>query len=166
MRAANQLTSLLSTYTTEGMCYRVDLRLRPDGSQGEVCISLEAARQYYANRARDWELQMMIKARVAAGDRATGQRSARFRRAAHLFDHPGLFGDRRTLGHTRALERKIVSARSPPRNCRPRHHQRKTGARRHPRHRVSSAVLAAPLRRRRSLGASRRHDAGARATAG
>jgi glutamate-ammonia-ligase adenylyltransferase len=55
VRAANQLTSLLSTYTSEGMCYRVDLRLRPDGSQGEVCISLEAARQYYANRARDWE---------------------------------------------------------------------------------------------------------------
>ncbi len=73
VRAANQLTSLLSTYTTEGMCYRVDLRLRPDGSQGEVCISLEAARQYYANRARDWELQMMIKARVAAGDKATGR---------------------------------------------------------------------------------------------
>src|SRR5579872_226488 len=72
VRAANQLTSLLSTYTTEGMCYRVDLRLRPDGSQGEVCISLEAARQYYATRARDWELQMMIKARVAAGDKATG----------------------------------------------------------------------------------------------
>ena len=72
VRAANQLTSLLSTYTTEGMCYRVDLRLRPDGSQGEVCISLEAARQYYANRARDWELQMMIKARVAAGGKATG----------------------------------------------------------------------------------------------
>jgi glutamate-ammonia-ligase adenylyltransferase len=72
VRAANQLTSLLSTYTSEGMCYRVDLRLRPDGSQGEVCISLEAARQYYANRARDWELQMMIKARVAAGDKATG----------------------------------------------------------------------------------------------
>ncbi len=72
VRAANQLTSLLSTYTSEGMCYRVDLRLRPDGSQGEVCISLEAARQYYANRARDWELQMMIKARVAAGDKPTG----------------------------------------------------------------------------------------------
>ena len=72
VRAANQLTSLLSTYTTEGMCYRVDLRLRPDGSQGEVCISLEAARQYYANRARDWELQMMIKSRVAAGGKAAG----------------------------------------------------------------------------------------------
>jgi glutamate-ammonia-ligase adenylyltransferase len=71
-RASNDLTRLLSAYTPEGMCYRVDLRLRPEGSLGEVCISLEGARQYYEARARDWELQMMIKARVAAGDRATG----------------------------------------------------------------------------------------------
>jgi glutamate-ammonia-ligase adenylyltransferase len=71
-RAANELTALLSAYTPEGMCYRVDLRLRPEGSLGEVCISLEGARQYYESRARDWELQMMIKAHVAAGDRATG----------------------------------------------------------------------------------------------
>jgi glutamate-ammonia-ligase adenylyltransferase len=71
-RAANELTALLSTYTPEGLCYRVDLRLRPEGSLGEVCISLDGARQYYESRARDWELQMMIKARVAAGDRATG----------------------------------------------------------------------------------------------
>jgi [glutamine synthetase] adenylyltransferase / [glutamine synthetase]-adenylyl-L-tyrosine phosphorylase len=73
LHAANRLTKLLSTYTTEGLCYRVDLRLRPDGSNGELCLSLDAAKQYYAKRARDWELQMMIKARVAAGDRATGR---------------------------------------------------------------------------------------------
>ncbi len=72
-RAANQLTNLLSAYTAEGMCYRVDLRLRPDGSLGEVSISLDGAKRYYAERARDWELQMLIKARVAAGDRATGR---------------------------------------------------------------------------------------------
>ena len=72
-RAANQLTGLLSAYTAEGMCYRVDLRLRPDGSLGEVCIPLDGARQYYSERARDWELQMLIKARVAAGDPATGR---------------------------------------------------------------------------------------------
>ncbi len=76
--AANQLTALLSTYTAEGMCYRVDLRLRPDGRLGEVCISLEGARQYYSKRARDWELQMLIKARPAAGDRATGRRLLEF----------------------------------------------------------------------------------------
>jgi glutamate-ammonia-ligase adenylyltransferase len=72
-RAANQLTGLLSAYSAEGMCYRVDLRLRPDGSLGEVCIPLDGARHYYAERARDWELQMLIKARVAAGDAATGR---------------------------------------------------------------------------------------------
>jgi [glutamine synthetase] adenylyltransferase / [glutamine synthetase]-adenylyl-L-tyrosine phosphorylase len=71
-RVANGFTSLLSTYTTEGLCYRVDLRLRPEGSLGEVCISLDGAREYYSKRARDWELQMLIKARVAAGDHATG----------------------------------------------------------------------------------------------
>jgi glutamate-ammonia-ligase adenylyltransferase len=72
-KAANQFTEMLSTYTVEGMCYRVDLRLRPDGSLGEICISLDGAQTYYRQRARDWELQMLIKARVAAGDRATGQ---------------------------------------------------------------------------------------------
>ena len=72
-RVANELTALLSTYTSEGLCYRVDLRLRPDGRLGEVCISLDGARQYYEKRARDWELQMLIKARVAAGDRPTGR---------------------------------------------------------------------------------------------
>ena len=72
-RASNQLTGLLSAYSAEGMCYRVDLRLRPDGSLGEVCISVEGAQTYYEKRARDWELQMLIKARVAAGHRPTGR---------------------------------------------------------------------------------------------
>jgi glutamate-ammonia-ligase adenylyltransferase len=67
-KVANQITELLSTYTGEGICYRIDLRLRPDGRLGEVCISLGGARTYYQERARDWEKQMLIKARVAAGD--------------------------------------------------------------------------------------------------
>jgi glutamate-ammonia-ligase adenylyltransferase len=72
-KVANQYTELLSTYTAEGLCYRVDLRLRPDGSLGEVCISLDGAKSYYQTRARDWELQMLIKARVAAGDPEAGR---------------------------------------------------------------------------------------------
>jgi len=72
-RIANRYTELLSTYTSEGMCYRVDLRLRPDGSLGEVCISLDSALKYYRTRARDWELQMLIKGRAAAGDHAVGR---------------------------------------------------------------------------------------------
>ena len=72
-KVANQLTDLLSTYTVEGMCYRVDLRLRPDGRLGEVCLSFDGAKAYYENRARDWELQMLIKARVAAGEPGPGR---------------------------------------------------------------------------------------------
>ncbi len=77
-RAANQMTEMLSTYTPEGMCYRVDLRLRPDGKLGEVCHSLEGAKLYYATRGRDWELQMLIKARVAAGDPRPGRELLEF----------------------------------------------------------------------------------------
>jgi [glutamine synthetase] adenylyltransferase / [glutamine synthetase]-adenylyl-L-tyrosine phosphorylase len=72
-KVANQFTNLLSTYTAAGVCYRVDLRLRPEGTPGEVCSPLPAAKEYYAKRARDWELQMLIKARVAAGDERLGQ---------------------------------------------------------------------------------------------
>src|ERR1700722_7091397 len=72
-KVANQYTELLSTYTAEGLCYRMDLRLRPDGSLGEVCLSLDGAKSYYQARARDWELQMLIKGRVAAGDPEAGR---------------------------------------------------------------------------------------------
>ena len=44
-KVANRYIELLSTYTAEGFCYRVDLRLRPDGRHGEVCASLDGARQ-------------------------------------------------------------------------------------------------------------------------
>jgi len=67
-KVANEYTALLSSYTAEGQCYRVDLRLRPDGRLGEICISLDGARTYYAQRARDWEKQMLIKARISAGE--------------------------------------------------------------------------------------------------
>ena len=50
----------------------MDLRLRPDGRLGEIALSLDGARNYYQQRARDWELQMLIKARVSAGDRKLG----------------------------------------------------------------------------------------------
>ena len=77
-KVSNRLTELLSSHTEQGFAYRVDLRLRPDGSLGEVCTSLEGAKDYYKDRARHWELQMLIKARVAAGDRALGRELLEF----------------------------------------------------------------------------------------
>jgi glutamate-ammonia-ligase adenylyltransferase len=71
-KIANEYTALLSTYTADGLCYRVDLRLRPDGTLGEICVSDEGARHYYVERGRDWEKQMLIKARVSAGEPEPG----------------------------------------------------------------------------------------------
>jgi [glutamine synthetase] adenylyltransferase / [glutamine synthetase]-adenylyl-L-tyrosine phosphorylase len=71
-KVANQYTALLSSYTAEGQCYRVDLRLRPDGTLGEIAVSEEGARIYYGERARDWEKQMLIKARISAGENEPG----------------------------------------------------------------------------------------------
>ena len=70
---AGELVRLLTEYTTAGSAYRVDLRLRPEGRLGDLCLPLEATQNYYATRARDWELQMLIKARVSAGDKQAGE---------------------------------------------------------------------------------------------
>ena len=77
-KVANQITDVLCRYTPEGICYRVDLRLRPEGKHGEVVMSLDAAKAYYQTRGRDWELQMLIKARVAAGEPVPGRALLQF----------------------------------------------------------------------------------------
>jgi glutamate-ammonia-ligase adenylyltransferase len=65
---AQRTTELLSRHTTEGAVFRIDLRLRPQGSQEELAISLPHAVRYYQQVAQDWELQALIKARHCAGD--------------------------------------------------------------------------------------------------
>ena len=69
---AQRLTRMLSHFTPEGSCFRVDLRLRPEGGSGEMALPLGSALRYYHTRARDWELQMLIKARPAAGAQPVG----------------------------------------------------------------------------------------------
>jgi len=68
IQLAQQTTELLSRPTGEGQVFRIDLRLRPQGHEGEVALALPRAAQYYSQVAQDWELQAMIKARHSAGD--------------------------------------------------------------------------------------------------
>jgi len=65
---AHAITRTLTQSTSHGQVYRVDLRLRPEGDQGELATSLDRSLEYYRTRARDWELQMLIKARHSTGD--------------------------------------------------------------------------------------------------
>ncbi|HXR96493.1 MAG TPA: hypothetical protein VN709_01495 [Terriglobales bacterium] len=52
--------------------YRIDLRLRPGGREGDLALSLRQAEDYY-QQARDWEWQMLIRARACAGSLELGQ---------------------------------------------------------------------------------------------
>lgn len=68
IRLAQRLLQIIAGVTREGAVFRVDLRLRPGGGEGDLAISLPAAIDYYRRRAREWELQMLLKARHSAGD--------------------------------------------------------------------------------------------------
>ncbi|MCI0706539.1 MAG: hypothetical protein L0Y80_03520 [Ignavibacteriae bacterium] len=73
-RIAETTVRKLTELTDEGRFYRVDLRLRPEGTIGPIALSRAAAMNYYETRGEQWERQMLIKARVIAGDIETGER--------------------------------------------------------------------------------------------
>src|SRR5215471_10922040 len=67
IRLAQTMTEILSRPTSEGSVFRIDLRLRPQGNEGELAFSLAHALHYYADTAHDWERQALIKVRFSAG---------------------------------------------------------------------------------------------------
>ena len=70
-KVANEYTALLSTYTSDGQCYRVDLRLRPDGTWRNLHLRRGRANLLRGARARLGEADV-IKARVSAGEPGPG----------------------------------------------------------------------------------------------
>jgi glutamate-ammonia-ligase adenylyltransferase len=73
LRLAEELVRQLSEPTADGVAYRVDMRLRPEGSAGALVWDLAAALNYYRSRARPWERQALIKCRPVAGDMELGR---------------------------------------------------------------------------------------------
>ncbi len=51
----------------EGAVYRIDLRLRPYGRDGDLVWEAERAADYYLRRAHGWERQALIRTRASAG---------------------------------------------------------------------------------------------------
>lgn len=84
--AARRLIAALSEATSEGVVYRVDLRLRPYGSEGALVTTPTRFEEYLRRKAQPAERQAMLKARVVAGDAATG-RQFLGRIAPELFTH-------------------------------------------------------------------------------
>jgi glutamate-ammonia-ligase adenylyltransferase len=68
VRLSEAITRTITQPTPHGQVYRVDLRLRPEGEHGDAAISVKSALEYYEHRARERELQALIKARHSAGN--------------------------------------------------------------------------------------------------
>ncbi|MHB1749273.1 MAG: bifunctional [glutamate--ammonia ligase]-adenylyl-L-tyrosine phosphorylase/[glutamate--ammonia-ligase] adenylyltransferase, partial [Acidithiobacillus sp.] len=61
-RLGRWLIQALDQRTPDGFCFRVDMRLRPFGDAGPLCISAAAMEQYYQVHGRGWERYAFIKA--------------------------------------------------------------------------------------------------------
>lgn len=67
-RLAEAVIMEVTRMAPEGMLYRIDLRLRPEGDAGPLSRSLPSYENYYAQWGQTWERMMLIKARGVAGD--------------------------------------------------------------------------------------------------
>ncbi|HEY0708750.1 MAG TPA: bifunctional [glutamate--ammonia ligase]-adenylyl-L-tyrosine phosphorylase/[glutamate--ammonia-ligase] adenylyltransferase, partial [Polyangia bacterium] len=85
VRLSQFVTRALDERTEDGMVFRVDLRLRPEGRSGAICNSLAATLRYYETFGRTWERQALLRARPVAGDLALGEE---FLRAVTPFVYP------------------------------------------------------------------------------
>jgi [glutamine synthetase] adenylyltransferase / [glutamine synthetase]-adenylyl-L-tyrosine phosphorylase len=67
MRFTQRLIAALSADTAEGSLYKVDMRLRPSGSQGPVATRLSSFIAYQKGSAWTWEHLALSRARVVSG---------------------------------------------------------------------------------------------------
>ncbi|HXI74477.1 MAG TPA: hypothetical protein VNG94_02750, partial [Pyrinomonadaceae bacterium] len=67
-RLTEYFVTTLSSITREGLLYRVDLRLRPDGQKGPLATSSAAFITYIEKRAGIWEWLAYVKLRAVAGE--------------------------------------------------------------------------------------------------
>ena len=70
---SRELTRALSEPTREGHAFRVDLRLRAEGSVGQLARSLASYQRYYLARGQVWERLALLKAAPVAGSPELGQ---------------------------------------------------------------------------------------------
>ena len=79
VRLGRRMISWLTTLTSSGRMYEIDMRLRPDGEAGLIAVSIDRFEQYQSHHAWSWEHQAITRARFVAGDVQIGARFERLR---------------------------------------------------------------------------------------
>ncbi|MBM6551406.1 bifunctional [glutamate--ammonia ligase]-adenylyl-L-tyrosine phosphorylase/[glutamate--ammonia-ligase] adenylyltransferase [Marinomonas ostreistagni] len=78
-RLGQRIIHMLTSFTSAGRLYEVDMRLRPSGNSGLLVASLEAFQEYQEKEAWVWEHQALCRARALAGDPAVVSEFERIR---------------------------------------------------------------------------------------
>lgn len=72
-RVTQRFVATLEEPTDDGVVWRVDLRLRPEGARGPIAQSFPATERYYEAWGRTWERAALVRARAIAGDIEFGE---------------------------------------------------------------------------------------------
>ncbi|MEI9954691.1 MAG: bifunctional [glutamate--ammonia ligase]-adenylyl-L-tyrosine phosphorylase/[glutamate--ammonia-ligase] adenylyltransferase [Pseudomonadota bacterium] len=72
-RVVRRAVATMGTPSKDGLIWRVDLRLRPEGAAGAIVNSVAAAERYYETWGRLWERAALLRARPCAGDLELGR---------------------------------------------------------------------------------------------
>jgi [glutamine synthetase] adenylyltransferase / [glutamine synthetase]-adenylyl-L-tyrosine phosphorylase len=78
-KLAQRFITWMTSHTSAGQLFDVDIALRPDGASGMLVSSVQAFERYQDNSAWIWEHQALTRARFCAGDAAIGQRFEQIR---------------------------------------------------------------------------------------
>lgn len=68
LAVAAHLFEAFQGVTAQGVAFRLDAALRPEGRSGPIARSITSTLHYYQSWAETWEFQALTKARHAAGD--------------------------------------------------------------------------------------------------
>ncbi len=80
-RLAQRVIELLTTQTTSGRLYQLDMRLRPDGGAGPLVAPLTRLERYLEESAWTFEHQALVRARPIAGSPTLARRFSGIRAA-------------------------------------------------------------------------------------
>jgi len=108
-RLATRVTAALSVPTAAGALYEIDTRLRPQGSQGPLAVSLDSFGRYQREDAWTWEHMALARARPLFGP--AGGQSELQRLIDEVLQLPR---DPQTLRRDVLKMRRDIAANKPP----------------------------------------------------
>ena len=109
-RLAELFIAEVGRVSGDGLLYRIDLRLRPEGDAGPLTRSLAGYENYYPQWGQTWERMALIKARCVCGDAAV---ASDFTEIIQPFRYPRSLGEgvlREVAAMKDRIENEVVKA--------------------------------------------------------